>query len=677
MKNIFKYGVVPLVVGAFLLCITFMLLPVLINVQKFLPQIEKQVSQHTGRAFSVGSDFGLTFFPWLSVTFSDMHLANPEGVGGDDFIEIGSFEARVKLLPLLVNKVEVSRFVVSGLNINLSREIDGEANWELFHSQNPAQNNENRTSHLNWILDRDVAVELFAVTGGKVTYIDKNIGTEHTIEDLMVLLNNISSTDEAKADIKAVVDGHKLRATGEVGPVSASLGSLATDLRLEINERIQAIVKGECSYPVVDTICDLKISVPRFALDDLYEEKTNTTEATEGNVLSGQAIEIEAQFLGNTRKFTLKSGSGVIDDTSFTYELSHDSQSEMINEVDIHFNTLDLDNYFSHDPFAKAISDGERVCPVFDFVKSTPFTAHVTAGELTLAEVLLKDVGMQLSVVDAVMEAGEGTFNLHGGRGSFNAAIGLDKEPVSITSHIELNGVQAELLSKELTGASFISGVLNGNLNLKRSDMAGSDFGKAFVGQGFLEIDGGTISGLQLLKDESEDDAEDDSGDYKFTTDFKKLTANLALGAGVISLQPFTLSADETKAVMSVVIQVDDKSFSISPEKERADEEVLSIIGSYGAEGLAVNGFTDEHETTIHEMRDAQTLVDEKMPAPVEEDVSDIIGTPLIDPAIVAERFGLRPELIKPSKKKKAYNVGRGRVIIHDLKELNSSIFVE
>ncbi|BHH82559.1 AsmA family protein [Desulforhopalus sp. 52FAK] len=676
MKNIFKYGVVPLVVGTFLLCITAMLLPALINVQKFLPQIEKQISQHTGRTFSVGSDFGLTFFPWLSVTFSDMHLGNPEGVGGDDFIEIDSFEARLKILPLLINKVEVSRFVVSGLNINLRREPGGETNWEMFHSKNSAPDRQTRTSHLSWIFDRDVAVELLAVTGGKITYVDKNIGTQHVIEDLMVLLNEVSSTEKAKADIKGVVDGYKVRATGDIGPVSAGLGSLATDLRLEINERIKANVNGECTYPLDSTTCDLKVSVPRFALDNVFVDGQGGEDDNDGSVLSGQVIELEGQFLGNIHTFTLKSGSGVIDNTSFTYELSHDSQSDVINEIDVRFNTLDLDRYFSESALGNTAGNGEKEHPVLNIVKSTPFTAHITAEELSLAEVLFNDVDMQLSVVDGVVEVGDGTFVLHGGRGSFNAVIGLDKEPVSMNTHIELSEVQAEPFSKELIGASFISGVLSGNLNLKRSDIAGSDIGKAFVGQGYLEIDGGMISGLQLLKDDTEGDVVDESGDYSFTTDFEKFSANLAMGAGVIYLQPFTLSADGINTVMSAVIELDEKSFSISPEKESADEEVLSIMGSYGSEGLAVNGFTDEHETTIHEMRDAQTLVDEKMPAPVEEDVP-MVGTPLIDPAIVAERFGLRPELIKPSKKKKAYNVGRGRVIIHDLKELNSSIFVE
>ena len=165
MKNILKYGLVPLVIGAFLLCVTVMLLPALINVQKFLPQIEKQVAEHTGRSFRVGSDFGLTFFPWLSLTFSDMHFGNPDGFESDDFLNVDSFEARVKLLPLLANKVEISRFVVSGLHLNLERNSSGKANWHFDPENHAKGQSSSDYSHFSWLGNRDVIAELFTGCG--------------------------------------------------------------------------------------------------------------------------------------------------------------------------------------------------------------------------------------------------------------------------------------------------------------------------------------------------------------------------------------------------------------------------------------------------------------------------------------------------------------------------------
>ena len=57
--------------------------------------------------------------------------------------------------------------------------------------------------------------------------------------------------------------------------------------------------------------------------------------------------------------------------------------------------------------------------------------------------------------------------------------------------------------------------------------------------------------------------------------------------------------------------------------------------------------------------------------------VNYMVGTPLIDPAIVAQRFGLKPEMITPDKVKKAYSVGKGQVRINAMQILDTPDFLE
>jgi AsmA protein len=141
MKSFFKYGVVSLVTVVFLLIVTVLVLPVLINVQRFVPQVEKKISEVTGRSVSIGPDAGLSFFPWLSVSFSDIKLGNPQGFLSDIFLRMDSFEARIKLLPLLKKEVQISRLAIDGLEINLETREDGKVNWDFGwenHNQMPS-----------------------------------------------------------------------------------------------------------------------------------------------------------------------------------------------------------------------------------------------------------------------------------------------------------------------------------------------------------------------------------------------------------------------------------------------------------------------------------------------------------------------------------------------------------
>ncbi len=119
MKRFIRFGVVPAGIFSILLIVTVILIPILLNVQKFVPEIERQVREATGRSFSLGPDLGVSFFPWLSVSFSDMKIGNPPGFQSEEFIKVRTFEARIKVLPLLRKQIQISRFVVGGLSVNL------------------------------------------------------------------------------------------------------------------------------------------------------------------------------------------------------------------------------------------------------------------------------------------------------------------------------------------------------------------------------------------------------------------------------------------------------------------------------------------------------------------------------------------------------------------------------
>ena len=660
MKNIFKYGVVPLVIGAFLLCVTFMLLPTLINVQKFLPQIEKQVSEYTGRPFSVGSDFGLTFFPWLSVTFSDMHLGNNDGESGGDFIQIDSFEARVKLLPLLLNKVEVSRFVVSGLDINLKRDSDGATNYHLFPIDGDSTEQPASFSHLHWLLDRDIAVNLFAITGGSIRYEDDKTDVSHMISDVMVLLNDVSSRTKAKAEIKALVDGYQIKGSGEIGPVSADVESLFMDVSILLNDRIQAVVKGDCSYPDDTPNCDLTVKLPKFSLSEMYIDPVKRE-----NFLR-QSLELEGEVHGTPHSFTIVSGAGAIDDTPFSYSFDHMRDNGGKNQLDIYFKQLDLDHYFVSEKVSDTAREEALRWPFIELLKKVPFSLRMKAESINLADIRFAKMAVKGRAENGVLQLEDGTFALHGGTGAFDAEVGLKELPLGISSRVNLYGVQADSFFQELTGAPLMSGSLTGRFILKRSEHPGSELGKSFVGNGFVEIENGTIQGVNLLDVKQVDRTS--------ATEFNTLGTDLTLGDGIIRMEPVTVKGADGQSSLRAFVQLDDRSFTVSPASTTKGEEPLSVAGTYGSDGLRVDGYTDVHETKVYETRDAKTLVDETMPAPIEEDVTDLVGTPLIDPAIVAQRFGLRPELIKPDKAKKAYNVGSGRIIIRDLQELDSSI---
>jgi len=128
MKKTLKW--VSIIVGGLIILIILVLLitPMFLDIQKYKPEIEKFATEATGRPVTIGGDLNLSLFPWAGVDFADLRIGNPEGFQEKDFVVVKSFDAKVKLLPLISKEIQVKRFVVEGPRIVLEKRKDGRGN---------------------------------------------------------------------------------------------------------------------------------------------------------------------------------------------------------------------------------------------------------------------------------------------------------------------------------------------------------------------------------------------------------------------------------------------------------------------------------------------------------------------------------------------------------------------
>ena len=113
-----------------LVLVAIIVIPMLVDVQKYKPQIEEKVSEATGRPFAIGGDLDLSIFPWVGISLSDLHLGNPPGFTEKNLLSVQSFEGRVRLIPLLSKDIQVKRFILKGPRIVLEKNKKGRANWQ-------------------------------------------------------------------------------------------------------------------------------------------------------------------------------------------------------------------------------------------------------------------------------------------------------------------------------------------------------------------------------------------------------------------------------------------------------------------------------------------------------------------------------------------------------------------
>ena len=126
-------GLIGLVL-VFLVIISFFRIPISLEGQRGL--IESIAAEAIERQVNINGAIKVTTSLWPVFIIEDVHVKNPEGFADGDFAQLGSARVEVGLIRLLVGKIRVKDFEVSGLELNLLVDEKGAVNW-VFNDAEP------------------------------------------------------------------------------------------------------------------------------------------------------------------------------------------------------------------------------------------------------------------------------------------------------------------------------------------------------------------------------------------------------------------------------------------------------------------------------------------------------------------------------------------------------------
>ena len=101
------------------------------DLSKFKPNIERAVSDATGRPFTIEGPFELDVLPEPSVVVEHATLANAKWGSDPTMVQIGHLSARVGLWSLLFGPIEVREFRLRDVNVLVETSDDGTVNTEM------------------------------------------------------------------------------------------------------------------------------------------------------------------------------------------------------------------------------------------------------------------------------------------------------------------------------------------------------------------------------------------------------------------------------------------------------------------------------------------------------------------------------------------------------------------
>ncbi|MGB0906942.1 MAG: AsmA family protein [Maricaulaceae bacterium] len=255
-------------------------LPGLIPSSVYKDKIQTQLTQELGRDVIISGDVKLRVFPSLGAQTGRVDVANPDDFEDGTFVSMDAMTAKVRLLPLLSKRVEISAFILDRPEINLIKKKNGHANWVIGTPSETAAPKTNDTPFKRdgRFSNIDPKIGLFKIKDGTVTYSDAQTDQSFSAEEVNMAFSMPSLSKPVEidgkltfngeaAEIKLMLDTPRDFLDGKAAPVTFALitdfADIKTDGRFLEGETIAADVNIDANISDTAALIQLApIDVP-------------------------------------------------------------------------------------------------------------------------------------------------------------------------------------------------------------------------------------------------------------------------------------------------------------------------------------------------------------------------------------------------------------------------------
>jgi AsmA protein len=497
-----------------LLIAAIILIPLMVDVNSYKPQIEAKVQDATGRSFKIGGDIELSVFPWVGLSLSDLQLGSPQGFKEPELLKVGDFEARVKLLPLLSRQVEIKRVVLQDPQIVLVKNKGGQTNWEFKSAANKtapakeeAKDTASKTS--SGFALQSVTAEEIAIKNGSLTFIDHASGKRQEVSELNLALSDVSLDGPVKLTFSTRINNQPLKIEGTAGPLGNPPGSqpLTFDMKISALDELQADLKGSARDLTGKPSFDMALEVDDFSPRKLLERlgQPLPVQTSDSNALN--KVSLKANVKGSTTQVSVENGVLVLDDTKTDFTLAAKDFSRPNLAFDVKMDNLDLDRYLpakSKETAAKApAGDGSQPAPKTKKTDYAPLRRLVLDGSLAIgklkaAKARMQNVRFQIAARDGRFRIEPLACELYGGTANISGTMDVNQSQPRTDLKLNLDKVAGGPLIKDVAQKDIIEGLLNSQVNLQFQGDNPDRIKQTLNGGGQLTFSDGAIKGLDL-----------------------------------------------------------------------------------------------------------------------------------------------------------------------------------
>ena len=556
MKKMIKWVVIGGGSLFLLIILAFLIIPKFVDIQKYKPEIEKKVAEVIGRPFTVDGDLNLSLFPWAGLSFSDLHLGNPPGFKGKDFLSVKSFELKVKLIPLILKEIRVKRFVLDGPRIFLERRKDGLGNWEGIGKPSDkatpkSQKKEGKPSKSEPGADfpiKSLAVGEFAITNGFVLWNDDVKGVRKEISDVVLRLSDVSLERPIHITFTARLDNRPLSLEGDVGPLGKGpdKGSIIPlDLAIKALEQVDVNLKGKIVEAVTRQEFDLAVKVSPFSPRKLMAALGQTFPIITSDPKALNLVALSVKLKGDPKNVSVSDGILDMDDSKLNFYANVKEFSRPNVTFDLNLDQIDLDKYLSPRSEKKSDEEKKKIKHPTQGQKKIDYTllkqllldGTIRVGKLKAHGAKIQDFYLKVSGKNGLFHLDPITLKLYQGDISSKGILDVCEEIPKSNIEIQAKGIQAGPMLKDLLKKDFLEGILKFEAAIRMTGDNPERIKRTLNGKGDFLFNDGAIVGIDLagmVRNVKATFGLDEKNAKKPRTDFAELHTPFTITNGIL-----------------------------------------------------------------------------------------------------------------------------------------------
>ena len=509
MKKAIKWGLIICISLVVIVIAGLLIAPAFIDIQDYKPQVEKFISEKTGRPFAVGDDLNLSLFPWAGVSLSNLQLGNTAEFAEKDFVTVKSFEVRVKLLPLISKDIQVKRFVVNKPHIVLVKNRDGRVNWSQpdaakrkSETEKPKQKSPSAPVETGLPI-KDLTVGDFSIKNGSLEWIDHTAGVHKKITALNMSLQNVSFEHPVKLSLSARLDNQPIALEGIIGPIGNDFKQASIPLDLDINAltelalKLKGVLKNPGSNPGFDLAVDIKAFSPRKLVAALGQDFPVAT--TDPKALNQVAL--KASLKGTPTRVSISNGALNLDETKLNFSLNASEFSKPNLSFNIDLDRIDLDRYLpppSDKPAAGGKKPTEKKPTDYTPLRKLVLDGHIKIGQLVISKAQIQDIVIDVSARNGIINLDPLKLDMYQGNVSGMGKLNVQGNTPRSNVDLKVKNVQAGPLLKDVLQKEMLEGTTNARIELSMDGDDAAAIKKTLNGSGQVLFNDGAVVGIDL-----------------------------------------------------------------------------------------------------------------------------------------------------------------------------------